>query len=64
MHQGYRPSGTSGDDSNMYDTVVVARATLGTAPEEMTVVAVASPGEDVHEAKKLIAEEIANAILH
>jgi hypothetical protein len=30
----------------------------------MTVVAVAHSGEDLHEAKKLIAEEIANAILH
>jgi len=64
MQQGHRSAQTSGDDDNRYDTVVVARATLGTAPEEMVVVAVAHPGEDMHETKKLIAEEIANAILH
>jgi hypothetical protein len=30
----------------------------------MTVVAVMHPGEDAHDVKKLVAEEIANAILH
>jgi hypothetical protein len=63
MQQGAGPRFGVVDD-NRYDTVVVARATLGTAPEEMTVVALAHPGEDIHEAKKMIAEEIANAILH
>ena len=29
----------------------------------MTVVAVINPGEDVHEAKRLVAEEIANSML-
>lgn len=61
---GARPGRPGSDDASQYDTVVVARASLGTAPDEMTVVAVAHPGEDMHEAKKLIAEEIANAILH
>jgi hypothetical protein len=63
MQQGVRFGRPRGDDAS-YDSVVVARVTLGTTPEEMTVVAVAHSGEDLHEAKKLIAEEIANAILH
>jgi hypothetical protein len=64
MKQGARMGRLRGDDASRYDSVVVARVTLGTTPEDMTVVAVAHPGEDLHEAKKLIAEEIANAILH
>jgi hypothetical protein len=51
-------------DQNIYETVIVARATLSGAPEEMTVVAVTRAGEDVREAKKRVAEEIANAVLH
>jgi hypothetical protein len=51
-------------DDNNYDIVIVARASLKDAPEEMTVVAVMHPGEDGHDVKKLVAEEIANAILH
>ena len=34
------------------------------SPDEMTVIAVTHPGEDVHEAKKLLVEEIVNAVLH
>ena len=51
-------------DDDSYDIVIVARASLKDAPEEMTVVAVMHPGEDAHDVKKLVAEEIANAILH
>jgi hypothetical protein len=51
-------------EQNAYETVIVARATLSGAPEEMTVVAITRPGEDVREAKKRVAEEIANAVLH
>jgi len=47
-----------------YDTVVVARASISGAPDEMTLVAVSHPGEDVNDAKKHIAERIANSILH
>src|SRR6516225_948969 len=54
----------SSGDNNDYDTVVVARASVSGAPEEMTLVAVSHPGEDVDEAKKHIAERIANSILH
>jgi hypothetical protein len=51
-------------ENNDYDTVVVARASVSGAPEEMTLVAVSHPGEDVDDAKKHIAERIANSILH
>jgi hypothetical protein len=51
-------------DNNNYDTVVIARASVSGAPEEMTLVAISHPGEDVNEAKKHIAEQIANSILH
>jgi hypothetical protein len=52
------------NENNDYDTVVVARASVSSAPEEMTLVAVSHPGEDVKDAKKYIAERIANSILH
>jgi uncharacterized protein YggE len=51
-------------ENNDYDTVVVARASVSGAPEEMTLVSVSHPGEDVDDAKKHIAERIANSILH
>jgi len=50
--------------NNDYDTVVIARASASGAPEEMTLVAVSHPGEDVNDAKRHIAERIANSILH
>jgi hypothetical protein len=50
--------------NNNYDTVVVARAAVSGAPEEMTLVAICHPGEDVNEAKKHMAEQIANSVLH
>jgi len=52
------------DSNSDYDTVVIARASVSGAPEEMTLVAVSHPGEDVDDAKKHIAERIANSILH
>jgi hypothetical protein len=51
-------------DKNDYDTLVIARASVSGAPEEMTLVAVSHPNEDVNDAKKQIAEQIANSILH
>jgi hypothetical protein len=51
------------DNNGQYQTVVVARAGVTGSQQEMTVVAVVNPGEDVHEAKRLVAEEIANSIL-
>jgi hypothetical protein len=50
--------------SAVYDTIFVGRVTAGSDVSELTVVAVAHPGFDSHEARKLIAEEIANSVLH
>jgi len=52
------------DDDKAYDTVIVARASLSGSPDEITVVAVIHPGDEIDEAKKLVGEEIANAVLH
>ncbi|HZP44283.1 MAG TPA: hypothetical protein VFB15_01420 [Candidatus Binataceae bacterium] len=51
-------------DAHAYDTAIVARSSLGGLPDELTVVAVVHPGEDVDDAKKLVGEAIANAVLH
>jgi hypothetical protein len=51
-------------ESEIYSTVIVARASLEGAPDEMKVVAVVQSGDDTRRAKELVAEEIANAILH
>ena len=50
------------EESAIYPTIFVARATAGSG--ELTVIAVAQPGFDPHEVRKLIAEEIANGVLH
>ena len=50
--------------SQIYDTVIVVRASLESAPDELKVVAVVHSGDDVRRAKELVAEEIANAVLH
>jgi hypothetical protein len=47
-----------------YDVVIVARAAVSGQSEEMTVVSVVHPGEDAHDAKKLMAEKIADSLLH
>ncbi len=51
-------------DDQGYDTVMVARVTVDDLCEQFAVVAVAHPGDDLRETKKLVAEEIANAALH
>ncbi|MGH7914018.1 MAG: hypothetical protein ACREPW_05135, partial [Candidatus Binataceae bacterium] len=43
--------------SAIYDTIFVARATAGSDSNELTVIAVAHPGFNAREARKLIAEE-------
>jgi hypothetical protein len=48
----------------IYDTAIIARATIAGSPHALRVVALVHPGDDVRMAKKLVAEEIANAILH
>ena len=51
-------------ESEIYSTVIVARASLEGAPDQMKVVEVVQSGDDTRRAKELVAEEIANAILH
>lgn len=64
MAQGMRqPHFFHQDNNGQFQTVVVARAGVSGSPQEMTVVAVVNPGEDLQEAKRLVAEEIANSIL-
>jgi hypothetical protein len=66
MQQGH-PGGrfqTATVDDKAFDNVIVARVSLSGSPDEMTIVAITHPGEDAAAAKKLVAEEIANAILH
>lgn len=48
----------------IYDTIFVARATTGSGPDALTVIAVVHPGYRPHEIRQLIAENIANAVLH
>jgi hypothetical protein len=50
--------------NQIYDTVIVARASLEGASDELKVVAVVHSGDDTRRAKELVAEEIANAVLH
>lgn len=64
MEQGRSARRLFGRDDKTYDTVIVAHATISGSSDEMTVVAVTHPGEDTHDTKKLMAEEIANSVLH
>jgi hypothetical protein len=48
----------------MYQTVIIARASASDASTELKVVALVEPGGDVRTAKKMVAEAIADAILH
>jgi hypothetical protein len=50
--------------TEIYDTVIVTRASLEGSTDELKVVAVVHSGDDVRRAKELVAEEIANAVLH
>jgi len=67
MSQGYESAGrrarrqVAAED---FDNVIVARVSISGSTDEMTVVAVTHPGEDTHQAKALIAEEIVNDVLH
>jgi len=60
--QIYKPE--VGDQPQTYDTALVAHAVLGNGTGDFTVLAVVHPGDDLEAAKKLIAERIANAVLH
>lgn len=59
----HSPSLFSSGQDNDYDTIVVARASISGEAEEMTLVAISHPGEDINAAKKNVAERIANSIL-
>ena len=48
----------------VYQTAIIARASASDASTELKVVALVEPGGDVHTAKKMVAEAIADAILH
>ena len=50
--------------TEIYDTVIVVRASLEGATDELKVVAVVHAGDDIRRAKELVSEEIANAVLH
>jgi hypothetical protein len=70
-YQAFKQGMHSGPDTynnlpanKIYDTAIIARATVSGSQSELKVVAVAHPGDDVSAAKKLVAEEIANSILH
>lgn len=58
----FGPYGNAGP-AEIYDTVIVARASASDSPDQMTVVAVVHPGDDIKVAKQLLAESIANAAL-
>jgi hypothetical protein len=50
--------------NEMYDTVIVASASAEGSSYQFKVVAVVPAGDDARIAKRLVAEEIANAVLH
>jgi hypothetical protein len=59
----FGPNGNASDEE-LYDRVIIARATVGGSPDQMMAVVVVHPRDDVRTAKELVAEEIANSILH
>ncbi len=59
----FGPNGNASDEE-LYDRVVVARATVGGSPDQLMALVVVHPRDDVRTAKELVAEEIANSILH
>lgn len=67
MMQGYEGAGRRARRqlvASDFDNVIVARVSISGSDDKMTIVAVTHPGEDAHQAKKLIAEEIVNDVLH
>jgi hypothetical protein len=59
----FGPNGNATDEQ-LYDRVIVARATVGGSPDQLMALVVVHPRDDVRTAKELVAEEIANSILH
>ena len=50
--------------NQLYQTAIVARASASDSASELKVVALVEPGDDVEKGKRLVAEAIADAILH
>ncbi len=50
--------------AQIYDTIIVAHATASNSSDQITLVAVVHPGENIRMAKELLAESIVNDILH
>ena len=59
----FGPNGNAKDEE-IYDRAIVARATSSGSSDQMMAVVVAHPRDDVRTVKELLAEEIANSILH
>jgi hypothetical protein len=59
----FGPNGNASDEE-IFDRVIVARASVGGSPDQMMALIVVHPRDDVRTAKELVAEEIANSILH
>ena len=59
----FGPNGKASDEE-IFDRAIVARASVGGSPDQMMAVVVVHPRDEVRSAKELLAEEIANAILH
>ena len=59
----FGPHGDAGP-AQLYDTIIVARASASNSADTVTLVAVVHPGEDISIAKELLAESIVNDILH
>jgi hypothetical protein len=59
----FGPNGNASDEE-IYDRVIVARATVGGSPDQLMALVIVHPRDDVRTAKELVAEEIANSILH
>jgi len=59
----FGPNGNATDEE-IYDRAIVARASVSGSPDQMMAVVVVHPRDDLQTAKELVAEEIANSILH
>ncbi|HUA36657.1 MAG TPA: hypothetical protein VMA09_23840 [Candidatus Binataceae bacterium] len=66
--ESMRGNGSSPYDSipknQIYDTVIFARANLGSLSGELKVLALIHGGDDAEQAKRIVGEEIANNLLH
>jgi len=59
----FGPNGNATDEE-IYDRAIVARASIAGSPDQLMAVIIVHPRDDEHTAKELVAEEIANSLLH